>query len=125
MRFFYAKKEQVCKYCKGNILYGDDAVIIRWKPHGGIVIIPLVFHAECYSEWVINSFNQRYNDWKLGSSPRPIRRKRGRKFLYKNKEQAKIIHQLKALRRYHEKSRNLEAVRILNIKIKEATDACV
>jgi len=118
MRFFYAKKEQVCRYCRAAIQYNDEAVIERWKTKEGI-IIPLVVHTVCYIPWKENSFNQQWNDWKMEATPRRTRKKRGRKTLYKEEGQAKLMNQLKTLRNYHNKAGNIEAVRILDKRIKE------
>ena len=116
MRFFYAKKEQTCRHCKGIINYGDEAVIIRWKHIN--VFIPLVFHTACYPEWVTASFSIRYNDWKLGAEPRKVRRKRGRKFLYSSREQAKTANQLRSLRAYHRRVGHTEAVEEITEKLR-------
>ena len=121
MRFFYARKEQVCRYCKSAINYNDEAVVTRWKPPGGITFIPLVVHVTCYVNWITDGFNKAWNDWKIEASPRPVRHKRGRKFLYGTREQAKLINQLKSLRSYHIKVGNNAAVNTLNKRIEEET----
>ncbi len=123
MRFFYAKKEQICKHCGSPIIYGDEAVVIRWKNKN--IFIPLVFHVGCYIEWVTDSFNRRWGTWKLGATPRPIRKKRGRKFLYPNRILAKDVNRRKSLINYHLKEGNLDRVRELNIALKEILDGSI
>lgn len=123
MRFFYAKHEQLCRHCKSTINYGDEAVIIRWKHIN--IFIPLVFHAACYIEWVTISFNRRWQEWKLKAEPRRVRRKRGRKFIYSSREQAKDVNRRKSLINYHRKQGNLDRVEELSIKLKELIDASI
>ncbi len=125
MRFFYAKKEeQTCRNCKTSIFRGDEAVVIRWhSPRGTNPFIPLVFHVACYIEWVTNSFNRRWNDWKLGAEPRRVRKKRGRKFKYLSREQAVDINRSRSLINYHRKQGNVTRVEELSIKLKELESA--
>jgi hypothetical protein len=120
MRFFYSKKEHICHACKTTISYNDEAVCIRWKSNG--TFIPLVFHVGCYANWMVTSFNNRWVVWKEGTTPRPIRHKRGRKFLYKTREQATLIHQLQALKSYHQSQGHLEEVKIIEEKITHARE---
>ncbi len=117
MRFFYAKHEQVCRKCKGIINYGDEAVVLRWKHNN--IFIPLVFHTACYIEWVTDNFNRRWRDWKLGASPRRIRKRRGRKFIYSNRKQAKDVNRLKSLLYYHKKAGNEGKVAELENRLRE------
>ena len=79
-------------------------MVIRWK--SGLAFIPLVFHVECYILWVTDNFNRRWNDWKMGVEPRKKRRKRGRKFIYSNREQAATVNRLKSLISYHKRAGN-------------------
>jgi len=121
MRFFYAKHEQVCKHCRSIINYGEEAVVIRWKSPSTI-FIPLVFHTACYIDWAISSFNRRWQDWKLGAEPRRVRKKRGRKFKYPSREQAKGVNRLKSLISYHRKAGNEDRVTELEARLKELLD---
>ena len=121
MRFFYAKHEQLCRYCKSFINYGDEAVVLRWKHIN--IFIPLVFHTACYIQWVIDNFNRRWKEWKSEAEPRRIRKKRGRKFKYSSREQAAEVNKLKSLRRYHVKVGNQEEVDNIDDRLKEIISA--
>ncbi len=115
MRFFYAKKEQVCKHCKTTINYNDEAIVVRWKHIN--IFIPLVFHVACYIAWVTDSFNRRWQEWKSGAEPRGVRKKRGRKFIYANQEQARNMNRLKSLLSYHRKAGNENRVAEIEAKL--------
>ena len=119
MRFFYAKKEQICKHCKTIINYGDEAVVIRWKNLN--IFIPLVFHAACYIAWMTVGFNRRWQEWKAGAIPRRIRKKRGRKFKYASREQAKSINRKKSLLWYHKNLGHATRIEEIQGEITELT----
>jgi len=112
MRFFYVKKEQICRHCKTTIERGEEAVVERWKTPSG-ALIPLVVHTVCFIPWKEDLFNRLWVKWKEGSTPR---KKIGRPLKSSN---PKEYRRLMALQRYHKKGGNLARVEELAKKIEE------
>ena len=111
MRFFLAKNDnRDCKYCGSNIIYGEHYVLSYFHTAKRTFF----FHIECYRQWIDEKFVKKYLEWKENLNP-PA--KRGRPPTYKD---GKLIHQLKALRRYHTRVGNEDTVRILDGKIQQA-----
>jgi len=118
MRFFYAKKEQICRHCKSVINYGEEAVVKRWKAPSG-ALIPLVVHTACYIPWEEEAFRRQWSSWKLGATPRRIRKKRGRKPIYSSREQAEDMNRRRSLLSYHRKAGNEARVQEIQVGIAE------
>lgn len=114
MRFFYAKKEQICQGCKQLIFYNDECVAIRWQPRGFPKAIPLVFHVSCYIDWETEKYNTKWKNWQIETPIRPerkrIKKRIGRPMKYTNPTQAR---RLKASIHYHRKQGNMAEVKKL------------
>jgi len=95
-------------------------VVIRWK-HPSNIIIPLVVHTACYIPWEEESFNRRWREWKLGATPRRIRKKRGRKVKYSSREQAWTMNRLRSLLSYHKRADNRDRVEGIQREIEALT----
>ena len=120
IRFFLVKHEQTCKVCGVPMLYGEEAVFIRTvivKQTGNKM--SLTYHPQCYLRDFTESFNGIWINWRNGVTPRPPKKKRGRKYLYKSREIATEINRLKALQRYHTRMNRMDRVLEIQSQIKE------
>jgi len=119
MYFLYVKHEQVCRHCKGTIVPGEEAVILRIKTAYGT--FPWLFHTTCYEEWAHNSFLRRWQNWKSSAKKRPPRKyrfkpKMGRPRKYLNPYKAR---NLQSLLNYHRRMGNKDRVVELEVALKD------
>lgn len=104
MRFLHIKNEQICFYCGGILLHGEEAVVITIKHENGYTI-PQFFHTDnCFRTWNDETYVRRLLNWRMSAQDRPkkekFKKKMGRPRKYKINNKAR---NLKALIFYHRK----------------------
>lgn len=112
MKFFFAKSEHICLYCRATISQGEPFVRLTIKNRQGGKM-GLIFHPECYPRWNEDKFNQRFLSWRLNQIPP---RKKGRPRKYSDSLGSV---RLRALIHYYKKAGNVDRVAELETKLGE------
>jgi len=93
MRFFMAKSEHQCHYCKLAILKGSP--FVRLVVTNGEIRLGLLFHPDCFPTWEVLKFRERFSNWYQSHKPAE---KRGRPKKYTDSKAANRINSLRLYR---------------------------
>lgn len=98
MKFQVVKHDCLCKACNTLIFRGEDMVVTAF--HRQNFKLVLTYHLNCYLPWYTNMFNQKWQEWKMGTG-RIERKKLGRKPTYEEPNKEQVVNRLRSNISYH------------------------